>query len=223
MTRTTVTDPTTPAGAGLDPAERLLWTALRRVESLALESYQRYVPALASPAKKEVVALLDAQVPTDEALNASALGGPIDVLCRASETGSEGATLCVQGIVLEALGRVIYARLADSPAAGPLSRRLADIGGRAADEASRSAIVALERRLPTADERQNAFFRATGPVLACFDEVGSAVDRALGERFGLRFADLLADVTTDIIEACVGLGLSRRKLVCHFTAAFMGA
>jgi hypothetical protein len=217
-------DPVPPAGPHgvLAPPERLLWTVLRRLEALALERYERFVPALAMPAKRTVVERLRDEVPTDEALAGHELDGPMRDLCSAAATDSALATLCVQGLTLERLGQAIYARLATSPGAGPMSRHLADLGGEAARVSIDMAISELQRRASTEDLLA-AYCTATRPVLACFDDLSDTGDRALGPHFGLRFMDVLTDVATELIDNCVQLGMDRRKLVCHLTAAFMGA
>jgi hypothetical protein len=143
-------------------------------------------------------------------------------LCSAASTDSALATLCVQGLTLERLGQAIYARLATSPGAGPLSRHLADLGGEAAGVTIELALSELQRRSSTEDLLA-AYCTAARPVLACFDAVGVAGDRALGDHFGLRFIDVLTDVAAELIDNCVQLGMDRRKLVCHLTAAFMGS
>lgn len=213
--------PTGPSGT-LAPPERLLWTVLRRLEVLALEQYERFVPALATPAKRIVVERLRDEVPTDEALAGHELDRPVRDLCAAAAADSPLATLCVQGLTLEQLGQALYSRLATSPGAGPMSRHLADLGSEAAGETIELALADLRQRSAT----QNllaAYCDATEPVLACFDAVGLAGDRALGPHFELRFMDVLTDVATELIDNCVQLGMNRRKLVCHLTAAFMGA
>jgi hypothetical protein len=213
--------PTRPLGV-LSPPERILWTVLRRLEALALDRYERFVPALATPAKRDVVGRLRDEVPTDGALAGHELDGPVRDLCSVASSDSAVATLCVQGLTLERLGQALYARLATSPGAGPLSRDLAGLGGEAAGLSIELALAELRRRSSTEDLLA-AYCRATGPVLACFDAVGDAGDRALGEHFGLRFVDVLTDVATELIDNCVHLGMDRRKLVCHLTAAFMGS
>jgi hypothetical protein len=217
-------DPATPTNPGgiLAPPERLLWTVLRLLEVLALERYERFVPALATPAKRVVVERLRDEVPTDGALTGQELDGPVRDLCSAASSDSALGTLCVQGLTLERLGQAIYARLATSPGAGPLSRHLADLGGEAASASIELAIAELRRRAATEDLLA-AYCTATRPVLACFDAVGFTGDRVLGPHFGLRFIDVLTDVATELIDNCVHLGMDRRKLVCHLTAAFMGA
>jgi hypothetical protein len=192
------------------------------LETLALERYERFVPALATPAKRIVVGQLTDEVPTDLALTGQELDRPVRDLCSAASTDSPLATLCVQGLTLERLGQAIYNRLATSRGAGPLSRHLADLGGKAAGVSIELAISELQRRSQTEDLLA-AYCTATRPVLECFDALGIAGDRALGPHFGLRFIDVLTDVATELIDNCVDLGMNRRKLVCHLTAAFMGA
>ena len=213
--------PTGPLGI-LAPPERLLWTIMRRLEAIALDRYERFVPALATPAKRIVVGRLRDEVPTDLALTGQELEGPLRDLCRAASTDSALATLCVQGLTLERLGQAIYTRLATSPGAGPLSRHLGAFGSEAAGVSIELAVAELQRRASTEDLLA-AYCTATRPVLACFDALGVAADRALGGHFGLRFIDVLTDVATELIDDCVHLGMDRRKLVCHLTAAFMGS
>lgn len=206
----------------LAPPELVLWTVLRRLEILALERYERLVPALATPAKRIVVERLLDAVPTDEALAGHELDGPVRDLCNAASTDSALATLCVQGLTLERLGQAIYTHLATSPGAGPLSRQLADLAGEAASESIELAISDLKRRSSTEDLFAE-YCTATRPVLACFDALSVAGDSALGDHFGIRFIDVLTDVATELIDNCTRLGMDRRKLVCHLTGAFMGA
>jgi hypothetical protein len=213
--------PTSPVGILAEP-ERLLWTVLRRLEALALERYERFVPALATPAKRIVVERLENELPNDGALEGHELDGPMRDLCRAASTDSAVATLCVQGLTLERLGQAIYTRLATNPGAGPLSRHLADLGSAAAGVSIELASSELQRR-GSSEDLLAAYCTATRPVLACFDAVGVAADRALGGHFGLRFIDVLTDVATELIDNCLQLGMDRRKLICHLTAAFMGA
>jgi hypothetical protein len=212
--------PTTSTGV-LAPPERVLWTVLRRLEALALERYERFVPDLATPAKRIVVGRLRDEVPTDGALAGQELDGPVRDLCSAAATDSALATLCVQGLTLERLGQAIYTRLTTSRGAGVLSRDLGDLGSEAAGVSIELALSELQRRASTEDLLA-AYCTATRPVLACFDAVGVAGDRAVGDHFGLRFIDVLADVATELIDNCLHLGMDRRKLVCHLTAAFMG-
>ncbi len=206
----------------LAPPERLLWTVLRRLETLGLEQYEQFVPALATPAKRSLVERLRNEVPTDEALTGQELEEPVRDLCAAALSDSALATLCVQGLTLERLGQAIYSRLLTSPGAGPLSRHLAELGGAAAGQTIALALSELQQRSST-ENLLAGYCDATEPVLACFDALGEAGDRALGPHFGLRFIDVLTDVATELIGNCVQLGMNRRKLVCHLTAAFMGA
>ena len=214
--------PTVPVGT-LAPPERVLWTTVcaGAQEILALDRYERLVPALATPAKRIVVGRLQDEVPSDEALAGHELDVPVRELCSAASTDSALSTLCVQGLTLERLGQAMYTQLATSPGAGPLSRHLADLGGEAASVSIELAVSELKGRSSTEDLFA-AYCTATRPVLACFDAVSVAGDSALGDHFGLRFIDVLTEVATELIDNCTRLGMDRRKLVCHLTAAFMG-
>ena len=59
-------------------------------------------------------------------------------------------------------------------------------------------------------------------VLSALDGLTDPVDRVFGERFGLRFADVMGEFTADLIGACTTLGMQRRKVVAHLAGAAMG-
>ena len=43
-----------------------------------------------------------------------------------------------------------------------------------------------------------------------------------GERFGLTFSELLGEFTSELLPACVDLGMNRRMLICRLAGVFMG-
>jgi uncharacterized protein YfiM (DUF2279 family) len=59
-------------------------------------------------------------------------------------------------------------------------------------------------------------------VLGALDGLADPVDRVFGERFGLRFADVMGEFTADLISTCTALGMQRRKVVAQLAGAAMG-
>jgi hypothetical protein len=210
----------------VDAVERLLWAVPAKLESLALRQYRAHVPEMATPAKAAVVARLTAglggEAGADDALAGSELAAPVAAVLEAAAGTSAAATLMRQGVVLERLGQAIYAVLRDNPAAGEATRKLAADAHAACEEAVASAAAALEKSGGGGDKLFDLFAAHTHGLFSSLDSLGDPVDRAFGDRFGLRFADLLGDFTSELTMGCVDLGMSRRKIVCHLTAAMMG-
>ncbi len=59
-------------------------------------------------------------------------------------------------------------------------------------------------------------------VLAALDALAEPVDEVFGERFGLRFADVMGEFAAGLVTACTALGMQRRKVVAHLAGACMG-
>jgi hypothetical protein len=210
------------AGPEDDATERLLFTVLRRFEALALSRYERDAPALATAAKRALVAALDERARGDAALEASELGRPVEALLATLREGGPTSTLLVQGFVLERLGRAIYAVVAGDARSGPAARALAESGLRASEQAAAAAGRLLEEGGFTGAALYDALSRTARPALARLDALGEGVDAAFAERYRLRFADLMGELAADLIEAGLALGLERRKLVCFLAGALMG-
>jgi uncharacterized protein YfiM (DUF2279 family) len=147
----------------------------------------------------------------------------VATLLACAQSGDESATLVVQGLVLEHLAQAIYRIVRDTPRdVSADSRRLA-AEGLAASEA---VWAAAARRLPecvgSGEAAYAAFVGASHDVLAALDGLADPVDRVFGERFGLAFADVMGEFTADLVGACTGLGMQRRKVVAHLAGAAMG-
>ncbi len=202
--------------------ERLIWTMMRSFEELALERYERHVPALATAAKREAVRRLRAEAPDDAALEASALRDPVRELLALAGAGADGpATLVVQGLVLERLGWTIYARIRSEERASDGARGLAERGFAAAEEAVRAVPALLRERAIAGEALVEEFRRSARLVLARLDALGEGIDAAFGDAYRLRFADLMGEVAAELLDTCIELGANRRKLVCFLTSAMM--
>src|SRR5262245_8272544 len=202
--------------------ELLIWRILGKLETLALRQYESKVPQLATPAKREVVNLLNAQAPDDAALDASVLGEPIRQLLSAAETDDRAGTLIIQGFILERLGQVIYKILAAHQAASRATREVAATGCEACAVVIGQATDMIRAQLGSGERLQDLFFGAADGVLRRLDALGDGVDRLFGKRFGLTFSELLGEFTAELLPACTDLGMSRRKLVCRLAGVFMG-
>lgn len=211
---------TSPIG---DAGERLLWTLMRRFETLALDRYRTHALDLATPAKCDFVATIVALDAADADLAACDLARPTDALLAAARSPDEAATLIVQGIVLERLGQAIYGIVAATErAVGEASRGLARAGRAASESVTARVADRLAARVGAGDALWTAFAGASHDVLAALDGLADPVDRVFGDRFGLHFADLMGEFTADLVEASTALGMPRRKVVAHLAGAAMG-
>jgi hypothetical protein len=208
-----------------DADELLLWALMARFERLALDRYAALSPALSAAgdgAKRAWVARLDA-LPTDPAaLAASPLAPPTDVLLARAQSTDETAVLLVQGLVLEHLGQAIYRTAQATERASAATRALAGEGL----AASRQVTAVAGRRtadvVGSGEDLYRTFTDRTHDVLGALDALADPVDAVFGERFGLRFADVMGEFVADLIAAGTALGMQRRKIVAHLAGACMG-
>ena len=78
--------------------------------------------------------------------------------------------------------------------------------------------MAVIRRTSVLD----SFTAASHEVLSALDELSEPVDRIFGNRIEASFAELMGEFTADLLEACVGLGMERRRVIGHLASASMG-
>jgi hypothetical protein len=206
----------------MDSHEKVLWNLVRKFETLTADRYQQISPELLSPRKLELVHALRAAAPDDTALGATDLAGPVEEVLAASREHAEGGVLLVQGMLIEQLGRAIYKAAAAAPLT-PNSRALAELGVEVSADACDRLPELIRERLGSGEPLFEAFSHSTRPVLAVLDVIGEKLDAHFADRFGLRFADLLGEVASEVLPACLALGMNRRKVVCHLTSALMGA
>jgi hypothetical protein len=220
------------AAAGLASAERdpldadelLIWTIMRTFEVQASAQYVAHVPQLATPEKRRVgPALLDL-AGDDGPLEASTLGASMKALvASASEAAHEGAVLVVQGLILERVRQVVYATLERVERISERSRAIA----RSLEGVSRTTVARAPELFAAAYARQGQapfalFTEASDDVLGRLDAVGEGVDEVFGDRFDLRFAEIVGDFVAELVPACVRLGMERRKVMSHLAGALMG-
>ncbi len=212
------------AGAPDDADERLLWALMARFERLALDRYAALVPDLATADKRAFVARLDAIAsPSDGgALAASPLAGPVDALLARARSADEVAVLLVQGLVLERLGQAIYRIAEQSTRASEATRSLASTGLAASHGVTAAAAQRIAQQIGSGDALYVVFVDRTHDAVAALDALADPVDRVFGERFGLRFADVMGEFVADLTTACTALGMQRRKVVAHLAGACMG-
>jgi hypothetical protein len=199
-----------------------MWRILGKLESLALRKYESWLPHLATPQKKEVASQLLTAAPDDAALEASLLGQPIQDLLDAAQSHDPTSTLIVQGFVLERLGQIIYKALRAHHRVSDATRDVAEAGWTACEHVIEMATQQIRKQLGEGDTLFQAFCAASDGVLKRLDGLGEGVDHLFGQRFGLTFSEVLGDFTAELLPACVDLGISRRKLVCHLAGVFMG-
>lgn len=201
--------------------EVLLWTLLRRFEEDTLERYRKYVPELATAEKLELIEQL-APHTDDGALEASELAAPLSGVLEAAACHDAEATLWVQGVVLELLGRNIYSAAGQAQNLSDAGRGLAAKGREACSRLIGESRRLTGERVGTGEAALVSFTGSSHDVLACLDELSDPVDRIFGDRIEVRFAELMGEFTADLLEVCVGLGMERRKVIGHLASASMG-
>ena len=209
-------------GTDLDRSEALLWNILARFESLAVEQYAASAPALLTPEKLEVVALLRTRVLDDEYLVGSGLEAPIGELMRSATSTREEHVLIAQGLFLEAIGEAIYRNFRDNAATGEPTRALCKRGFAASARARAIVPGLLRARIGEGDVLLQAIMTEAGPVLRSIDDLGEGIDASFLDRYGVSFADLMGDVAAELIATCIDLNVDRRKFVSFLTSALMG-
>lgn len=202
--------------------ERVAWAMMRRFEALAAEQYAKHAPTLLTDEKKAVLTQLDAISPDDAPLGDSPLGEPIAGLLDAAK-GEQKHTLLVQALLLEQLGALIYEAVKDNENVSEAGRALAADGAVAATATVEQAPDLVEKHIGTGDAAFDAFTSTTGDVLSRLDSLGEAVDDMFGDAFDLRFADVMGDLTAELLPVCTGLGMQRRKLMMYLTSCLMTA
>jgi hypothetical protein len=200
--------------------EQALFSMMKAFEALAMNTYQREAPQLCTAEKQAFVKALNDHVHNDDALQQTVLAKPVRALLNDVAHQPRGALL-VQGLVLEQLGRVIYERVQNTTVASEASKTLATAGQAAAMSVLDLVPALIRNTIGTGETLFAAFVDASGPVFSQLDQLGEGVDAVFGTDFDIQFADLMGDLTAELIPMCVELGMERRKLVIHFTAALM--
>jgi hypothetical protein len=202
--------------------ESLLWTVLRNFESIALQQYQSYCPALATPEKRTYLTKLQAIAPDDALLEKSELSIPIRELLASAQSQTEVATLIIQGLILEQFGRALYDTLARLEEVGPQTRTLA-LEGKAISSALADVVPSLlTKKNGEGEVIFEIFVRHSHDVLRRLDILGEGLDQRFADRFSVRFSEIVAEFAADLIQTCVAMGINRKKLMCHLTGCLMG-
>jgi hypothetical protein len=213
-------------GAGpapsVDGTELLLWVLMHKFERLALERYTAHAPALATAEKRSFVTRLDAFATDETALAASALATPVDELLAHARSTDTVSALIVQGLVLEHLGQAIYSVAKDAGRVSRTSHVLAAAGLAASVAVTTEASAQIAERVGTHERLYPVFAEVSQEVIAALDALAEPVDEIFGDRFGLRFADVMGEFAAGLISACTALGMQRRKVVGHLAGACMG-
>jgi hypothetical protein len=205
-----------------DHTELLLWSLMDAFERLALTSYEAHSTTLATPEKRQLVARLAALGLDGTMLARSALGAPASALLTHARTSDEVSALIVQGLVLEHMGQAIYRIAQASDRASAESRALAATALVASMSVIAAASARLATRVGTGDALYAVFAEVSHAPLGALDALAEPVDEVFGERFGLRFADVMGEFVADLIGACTALGMQRRKVVAQLAGASMG-
>lgn len=209
--------------AGLDRSEALLWSILSRFETLAVNQYAVTAPALLTPEKEAVVALLRTRVDdASDELAGTRLDAPIAALLRSVTSTDPAHVLIAQGLFLECIGEAIYGTFGANAATSDTTRALCERGS-AASARARAIVPGLVRQtIGTGDALLQAIVNEAGPMLNSLDELGEGIDATYLDRFGVSFADLMGDVAAELIATCIDLEIDRRKFVAFLTSALMG-
>jgi len=210
-------------GGAWDADEALLWTVMRMFEVQASAHYQAHAPQLAA-LKNGVGPAMLSIAGDDRLLDQSILGPPMKALLgSAGEAQDEAAVLVVQGLVLERVRQLVYATLVRLDDFSARSRSIA----RSLEQVSSEVIgrtPALFAAICARAEQKpfSLFAEASDDVLHKLDAVGEGVDEIFGERFGLKFPDIIADFVAEVVPVCVKFGMERRNVMAHLAGALMG-
>jgi hypothetical protein len=202
--------------------ERLLWSLLRRFERDTYGRYEAHLPALATPAKQQLIARMDTLVGSDDPLDGSDLAEPVAAVLASARSDDAASTLLVQGLVLERLGEEIYRAAERSTGIGDASRALATEARKACEVVAAAALHRIPGQVGTGNGAYVAFADATHDILFALDGLSEPVDRIFGARYDIRFADLMGEFTADLLAACGALEMPRRKVIAHLAGASMG-
>jgi hypothetical protein len=206
----------------LDEQQHLLWTIMRRFERQALGQYTGLGAGLDLSGKAAAVRQLSALAPSDAPLEASELRQCMQDLEASAERRPDAlSVLVVQGLVLEPLRRVVYARLEQAAGVSARCRGLAGQLQRVSEGVATTVPGLFAARVP-APGRFTCFVEASNEALHGLDALGEGVDRVFGERFQLQFSDVVGEYVADLVPTCTGLGMERRKVLTHLAGALMG-
>jgi hypothetical protein len=202
----------------LDPTDASLVEMMLRFEALAAALRATHLPELDTPDKRALLDRLASMRRDRDALAGGPLAGPVAALEAAAAGRDAADVLLVQGLLLEPLGRVIYRRLVED---GGALAALAEAAMRAGAAVLEKTPALVRARLGAGDAIYAAFVGRTAPVIAALDGLGQSVDAVFGERYGLRFADLIGELVTETLPLCVAVGMTRRMVLSHLTTTLM--
>ncbi len=206
----------------LNESELLLWTILRSFESLALKQYEQNIPALATQEKRELVNLLVAQAPTDNAIAPTTLAQPVKELLEVATSTGEVNTLIIQGLLLEVLGLTIYQSISQSEVFTAYTKELSAVGLKAQKSTKAETIKLIREKIGSGDQVYQAFITISRPVILKLDILGENLDQYFSEKFEISFSDLMGEFVAELISVSMELGIERRKIVSYLTSTLMG-
>lgn len=198
-------------------AEGLLWAILRRFEAHALARYEAVAPELANDEKRALVAKLTAR---SAEIGSMRLARESAVLLDALSSGTRGETLINQGLLLELVGKAIYANVGDA-AVSDATRDLCVLGGRAADAVIATTTGALRAEYPTGEAFFAALIDTSPELLKRLTPFAATLDYEIGPAFGLSFADLIGEFVSEVDEVTGAFGVDRKKLIAFLTHVMM--
>lgn len=197
--------------------ELLLWATLRRFEGQALALYEQHVPAMATPARRGFVAEIAGLIAPRDPLPGSPLEAPVAAVLEAAHGDTPEKVLLVHGLFLEPLGQILYRAAIEHPLTRDSSRELALRGREASLEASRRIPALIRERVGEGQALWRRLAAHLGPVITHLDGLGDAIDALYAETYGLRFADVVADLAGALLDTCVSLGVPRRQALVFLT------
>lgn len=200
-------------------AETLLWAILRRFEAHALARYEDVAPELASEEKRALVATLNSR---GAEIDSDPLDRKSSALIDMLSTGARSETLINQAVLLELVGKAIYASAAEA-AVTEETRALCALGGRAADAVIATATRELRDELATGEAFFAAFIKTSPELLKKLMPFAETLDHEIGPAFGLSFADLIGEFVSEVDNVTSALGVDRKKLIAFLTNVMMEA
>lgn len=198
-------------------AEALLWAILRRFETHALARYEAVAPELVNDDKRALVAALNARA---GAIDSAALDKETSALIDALSSGNRNDTLINQGLLLELVGKAIYANVGSADISEE-TRDLCALGGRAADAAIAAATRELQAEFPSGEAFFASMIKTSPELLKRLTPFAETLDHEVGSAFGMSFADLIGEFVSDVDDLTGSLGVDRKKLIAFLTNVMM--
>lgn len=200
---------------------RQFWKLVWTVESCTAECYRRDARSLLVSSKCRFLEELERAAEGETSLNPDLEFAVRGLLATADHSGKL-EILLLRGLGLELLGKNLYSAAAQGGVFDETSRSLALRGMQACQEVADRASRELADQ-GNGDALFDVFAACSDDFFGCLSDAIDPTDQEirslLSQPFPKVVGDFVADLTT---EVCSGLGMPRREVFGHLSAASMG-